>query len=109
MPLYILLGAAGLIAVARDTEPHSLNWGLLIWAAGGGFVGQSLLNVVLGIAEDFPLLWGTALAFLLAALLADYRRGRLHAIVISLLGVVLTGFISFYSLAAILSILGIFS
>lgn len=94
----VLLGFTGVVAITYDTERHSPNWGLLTWAVVGGLVGMIPFTVV-----RYPQLWGAIVAFLLVALLADWRRGRLLWIFIALICAVLAGWAHFYLLIIIMN------
>jgi hypothetical protein len=79
-----LLGLAGLVAVARDQDNHTLRWGTVTWAACGGLIA---LTVIGAWSIGTLLLWAV-LAFALAGIFSDLRRDRK---ILSSLGVLAFG------------------
>ena len=66
------LGLAGMLAVVLDSEERTPRWGSLTWAVCGGLTAL----MVIGVFSIGPLLFWAVLAFVLASVLADWRRGR---------------------------------
>ena len=52
---FVLLGVAGLIAVAHDADQHSPYWGLLTWGLLGGLVSLNLMELARGLSPVLPL------------------------------------------------------
>lgn len=67
-----LLGLAGLITVGFDSGEHTSQWGIATWAVCGGLAAI----MIIGAWTIGPLLLFAVVAFAIAALLADRRRGR---------------------------------
>ena len=66
------LGLVGMLAVALNSDDRTLRWGSLTWAICGGLTALT----VIGAFSIGPLLFWAVLAFALAGVLADWRRGR---------------------------------
>lgn len=98
---WALLGLAGLLGAALDSEGRSPRWGLLTWASAAGLV---VAAVPAGVAGWF-FLAPTLLSFSMAALLADRRRGRAglatraFAVAVGLVAVALLTFLVVAALA----------
>ena len=73
-----LLGLAGMLAVVLDRDERTPRWGSLTW----GVCGALAALTVIGGFSIGPLLFWAVLAFVLAAVLAGWRRGRktLHSL-----------------------------
>lgn len=67
-----VFGLMGLVTVALDSAERPPYWGMLTWAVVGALIGL----VFLGIFSVGPFLSPAVLAFLVAALMADRRKGR---------------------------------
>lgn len=80
-----LLGLIGLVAVALDNVEHARYLGVLTWAV----VGALISLMFLGIFSVGPFLFPAVLAFSVAAVLADRRRGRRSASNLGLAAVIM--------------------
>jgi hypothetical protein len=69
-----ILGLVGFFGIVREPRPSSSNWGFLVWITSGCLAGLSILGAI-GISV-IVLLTVPALAFIMAAILADIRRNR---------------------------------
>ncbi len=66
------LGLVGMLAVALNSDARTLRWGSLTWAICGSLTAL----MVIGGFSIGPLLFWAVLAFALAGVLANRRRGR---------------------------------
>ena len=69
-----LLGVVGFLGIALEPQLLSTRWGFLVWIAGGGLLGLSVLGAMS--VSAIVLIAAPALAFGGAAILADIRRKR---------------------------------
>ena len=67
-----VLGLIGLAAIVLDSEENSIRWGSVSWATIGGLGAVMLL----GAFSIGPMVFPVVLAFSIAGVLADLRRGR---------------------------------
>ena len=79
MPAFLLievalLGVMGFLGIAREPQPLSTRWGLLVWIACGGLIALSIMGAMSVSAIVFLAI--PALAFSGAAIFADRRRRR---------------------------------
>jgi len=66
------LGIVGMLAAALNSDKRTLRWGSLTWAICGSLTAL----MVIGGFSIGPLLFWAVLAFALAGVLANWRRGR---------------------------------
>lgn len=73
LPNLLIAAILGMSSVVIDSTPRSRLWGVPTWAAAGAIAGIAMYG---NTGVYFPQIWGTVVGFLLASLLADFRRGR---------------------------------